>query len=354
MTCLTSFLSSFKLPCAWSCCEIDDITINTSVFWENFTRRFYKLKQNIFLSEKKVIISDNCSIILGVLPEKQFKIGARLEVPCDNSILLHHNDLLDFINCVEEQFETNESYPIAERHQESEKYIKITPIEEKIFKIKVGKKQVKLGEDALYKLTQQVPVVKSLIKLLEADCKKYEICLFKLLHHFCQNKNVDDSLKLSSTIYIHHFFEECINFHCNCIDKVFTMEIALNFTDWFIECIPAFIKTIMIKECSRLSSFSHDWPHDQNIIDVKKMAKTGLYFTGALDCVECAFCSIKIHTWEIGDDPIQNHCNFSPFCPLLLSPLLTANVVIDGNEEKLIKLIQDLPSYNLGYDEVDI
>lgn len=357
MACLKSLFTSFKLPCTWSCCEIDDNKINTSVFWENFNKRFYKFKQNEFFNAKKINISDNCSITLAVLPEKQFKIIACLEDPWGNSILLHHEDLLNFINCVGEQFEANEIYPIDDQHQRSvtyNKYIKIIPIQEKLFNIKVGKNHVKLGEDALHKLNKQIPVVKSFIRLLEVEREKYETYLLKLLYHFCQNKNVDESLKLSTTIYTQHFFEECINFHCNCIDNVFVMEIALNFSDWFVECIHPFMKTIMINECMRLNSFSHDWPHDQNVVDIKTMAKSGLYFTGVLDCVECAFCSIKLHTWEIGDDPIKNHHNYSKYCPLLINPLITSNVVIDGNEKKLIKLLEVLPTYNLGYDEVDI
>jgi hypothetical protein len=53
------------------------------------------------------------------------------------------------------------------------------------------------------------------------------------------------------------------------------------------------------------------------IVSPSSLAKAGLYFTGPLDRVECAFCHGKLEGWEAGDDATIEHskhfgsrCNF--------------------------------------------
>lgn len=302
-------------------------------------------------------MSDNCALVLGVAPDNQFNVIGRLEAGENRPLILHHEDLLNFINCVEEQFEVNAIYPVDIQRQVDvthENFIKIVSLQQVlgIYKIKFGGNSIKIEEEVLQKLFIQIPMVKYFIKSLESDRAKYESYLLKLLNHFCFGKNVYEAKKLSETIYTQHFFEECIHFHCDCIDKQFIGEIAINFAGWFVKCIIPFIQTVMVSEQNRLNSFSHGWVHDKSFIDIEIMARSGLYYTGDRDCVECPFCNIKLNTWENTDDPIENHNNYSPYCPLLVNPRNTDNIPINGNVKKLMKMLQALS--RIGYDEVDI
>lgn len=356
MACLMNLLDTLKIPCPWKCCEISkNSNVNSTVFWNNLNRQFWKPKNEVFFNEKKFTLSDECALVVGASPEDQFKPIGRLEITWNNSIILYPEELLNFINSVEEEFQPNELYPTYnEGHADNNNranHIQILALEQKLYKIKVGVKQMKLDEKILFGLSQKALMIKSFIKILDSNRKKYESYLLKLLHHFCQNKSQDESLNLSNTIYMHHFFEECHIFHCDCIDKTFIIELALNFTNWFIHCIPSFIKTIMVCESARLATFSDSWPNEKSV-DINTMAKSGLYFTGVLDCVECAFCNAKIHKWERDDDPVAEHYKYSCYCPLLWRPKETANIAT-GCQSELLALLSASTKNASSFDVID-
>lgn len=351
-----NLLDTLKIPCPWKCCEISkNSNVNSTVFWNNLKRLQWKSKNGVFFNEKKFTLSDECALIIGTNPEDQFEVIARLEIPWNNCIILRSEEVLNFINSVEEEFQPNELYPTYDEGHTNinrAKHIQIIALEQKLYKIKVGAKQLKLDEKILFALSQKASMIKSFTKILDLNRKKYESYLLKLLHHFCYNKSHNESVNLSNTIYIHHFFEECNIFHCDCIDKSFIIELAVNFTDWFIHCIPSFVKTIMISESIRLETFSDCWPHENTFIDINTMSKTGLYYTGMLDCVECAFCNIKIHKWQRGDDPVVEHYKYSTYCPLLWRPKETANIGV-GCESQLLALLSTSTKNAASFDEID-
>lgn len=352
MDCFIDLFNNLKTPCSWDCCkDFNTHQINSNIFWEKIARDDPTHHSKSFFNEKKFHLSDDVALVIGLSPTNQFRIIARLEVSSSQPIFLHSEDIFKFINYVDEKFQSNERYPsMIQMNDRRTEHLRITAAQHNIFKIEIGGNQVTLCEDVLYKLFIQIPMVRSFIKLLESDCENHKTCLMELLHHFCYNKNADEAISLSKSVYVRHFFEECVYFRCNCIDTTLIIAMAVDYTDWFIHCIPIYIKTIMTHERVRMNSFLHGWPHDKRIIDTNIMAISGLYFIGLQDCVECAFCNVRIHTWEIGDNPIKDHYKYSPNCPLLLNPGNTANVSV-GNEVKLSQLRSIL--IDKPFDEAD-
>lgn len=68
------------------------------------------------------------------------------------------------------------------------------------------------------------------------------------------------------------------------------------------------------EEC-RLMTFDSDWPHA--FISPRILAKIGFYYIGPYDQVRCHFCRIRVRSWEIGDNEVNEHLRWSPRCPLL-------------------------------------
>lgn len=106
----------------------------------------------------------------------------------------------------------------------------------------------------------------------------------------------------------------------------------------------------MMNEKARYHSYSFGWPHDKMFIDTKILAKTGLYFTGNNDCVMCAFCNIKLHSWNNTDNPIFGHFKYSPNCRFLSNPENTSNVVV-GCCKELNRMLSVLINC-VGFDRV--
>lgn len=102
-----------------------------------------------------------------------------------------------------------------------------------------------------------------------------------------------------------------------------------------------------IKEIDRLQSFAN-WPVD--FIDKHILAKIGFYYFGDSDRVKCFVCSIEIHNWEEGDDPVADHKRHSPYCRLMRG-LITLNIPIDLESfENIIPLAStDVPGDNIYY-----
>lgn len=79
------------------------------------------------------------------------------------------------------------------------------------------------------------------------------------------------------------------------------------------DCKPVSIKK-MNYEKFRVESFRH-WPVPY--VNVRELAKSGFYYIGFDDIVECCFCGIRIRAWEAEDTPESEHQRWSPYCPFL-------------------------------------
>ncbi|GIY19883.1 hypothetical protein CDAR_244562 [Caerostris darwini] len=65
------------------------------------------------------------------------------------------------------------------------------------------------------------------------------------------------------------------------------------------------ILDVMKYEVNRYNSFMGRWP--LNYITLKDLAKNGFFHLLSEDCVQCAFCSIIIDDWNVGDTPLKKH-----------------------------------------------
>lgn len=94
------------------------------------------------------------------------------------------------------------------------------------------------------------------------------------------------------------------------------------------------------EEINRLKTFNKEWPHAY--ISPKKLAKTGLYYIGPHDQVECLFCKIKISSWEMGDNEVLEHERWSRNCPLL-NGQITLNIPFGPIQElkELLSTVSD-------------
>lgn len=265
----------------------------------------------------------------------------------NSSMLLNMDNLRDLLQCVQQYFA--ESSILAETCVQS---VRLSATQQRIFELRVGTQCMDIDENSLLALNRISSHIAKYCISLEHKRKSCENDLFKILQHFCYKKSVKISKQYVDQIYVQHFFEELFDFHCECIDKTFIREMATNFSEWFAKCIPIYIQTTMLIECVRRSTYSIDWPHNKRYINVDIMAKTGLYFTGTLDRVKCAFCGLNLHEWNSYDNPVLDHWKYSPKCDFLNDPRKTHNVPDDENGAELEKLLSIL-KISYGYDEID-
>ncbi|XP_067657016.1 baculoviral IAP repeat-containing protein 2-like [Haliotis asinina] len=67
----------------------------------------------------------------------------------------------------------------------------------------------------------------------------------------------------------------------------------------------------MREEERRLMTYAN-WPSSSQ--DPAKLAEVGLFYTGQLDRVKCAFCMGVLKEWQPGDIPLAEHRRHFPYC----------------------------------------
>ena len=69
---------------------------------------------------------------------------------------------------------------------------------------------------------------------------------------------------------------------------------------------------------ARLHSFI-TWPKYLPGPTPKELATAGFTYTGISDKVICYNCKVKLHSWEVQDDAVDEHFNHSPHCNYIKS-----------------------------------
>jgi len=70
-------------------------------------------------------------------------------------------------------------------------------------------------------------------------------------------------------------------------------------------------------EEARLSTF-YDWPERAaRIVEPHDLVRTGMFYTGQTDRVQCAFCRGYLRNWAQGDRPADEHRRHFPNCSFL-------------------------------------
>ena len=90
----------------------------------------------------------------------------------------------------------------------------------------------------------------------------------------------------------------------------------------------------MINEQNRLETLV-SWPK-RDIIDIRKVAATGMYYTGNGDKVKCAFCCGAMKNWKSGGDPDEEHRKyFGHKCPFLKGEIPDVSNVNDPLQDNI-------------------
>lgn len=353
------FASCCKNQCAWKCCASENNKINVQKFGHNVRTQLNVYDSVPLISERSVYLDESNTTILkiGCSPQFFFEVIARMEFKTKNSVKLTSDELADFMTFLSENFDANNTWKIKNDKQTSPMkfVIDMKQTEPRAFSVRIGRKYLTIDENVMKEMLRKKSYIEHYISSLKEMKKSYGLMLFNLASHFCNEKKslVYATSLARSKFYVHHFFDEIIDCHADCVDKAFVIEVGSNFAKWFSKCVPIFIETKMYNEADRIETFlCREWPHEKKYINVKKLAKSGLYYTGERDVVACAFCHVQLHEWLSDDNPILDHFKYAPKCPFLCHPKSSLNVPV-GDVDKIEEMFSIIPKNNT-YDEPDL
>lgn len=67
-----------------------------------------------------------------------------------------------------------------------------------------------------------------------------------------------------------------------------------------------------ISDSSRKTYVS--WPRDQRIVEPRDLARSGFFYLGSLDRVQCFSCGGVLRSWNRGDNVEHEHAEHFPSC----------------------------------------
>lgn len=334
----------------------ENYNINVKHFEQNVLKRVNVYNSLRLIAEHSVYLNDKnqTALKIGLSPQHFFQVITRFETNTINSVILTGDELTKVMEFLDNNL-IKDRIGITSAYEKNVSGIVLKQIKPRTFALNIGQKYLTLDEDTLNAILWKKLYIEEYVSMLEETRKPYETMLIDLMNHFyCDNNLLKFATDFSqSKRDVYYFFDEIIDSHGNCIEKSFAIEIGSNFPQWFTKCISIFIKTMMLNEAERFHTFSSNkWPHDKKYINVKELARSGLYFTGERDVVACAFCNIQLHDWKFNDDPILDHHKYSPNCSFLMNPKQCSNVPVD-DENKIEQLFSMLPKVNNGFDVPD-
>lgn len=77
-----------------------------------------------------------------------------------------------------------------------------------------------------------------------------------------------------------------------------------------ISCESHTVSNLKCEAC-RMGTFKN-WPVQH--LTPSQMAKVGFYYIGRGDEVRCAFCKVEMMSWDLDDDPEEEHARWAPHC----------------------------------------
>lgn len=347
----------FNNPCDWNCCVSHaHLDVDRKYFWSCMD----KMKQNdkSYVSSSRLIYertidlnsndkSIRSALCIGLVPENKFQVAARIYIhgtgECLSLDSKEFKGLMDVMEFEKERIFTGTQLRNLTATQAKRYKIQICLTnEQNKFELIAHNDRIHIDLLTLERLCEVRDYITRIRQALEQRSSKYETEFFKLMSHFYYDKTVNEACtECENTQKREIFFEKIINFHCDCLDKAFLLEIALNCEMWFGLCIPFFIKSLMLNEFYRWQTFasSSNWPQT-NKISTRLMSKSGFYYSGTMDNTICAFCGLNLHDWKEGDIPILVHNAQDSSCLYLYNHSETMNV--DRDKKTLKKIMSAL------------
>lgn len=205
-------------------------------FWNSITEAS-DTQPSRLLFEKPVYLDDYdedefvSTLVIGIDIRRRLSISARIEVrSMGNALHMNKSTLLEMLDSIDELLQENAVLPKFNHNK-----VRIQPIHETSYKIIVDNKYVKVSSKALLTLRSKLPIIKMQINLLE--CAKYEKQFYDLLEYFCDENLHKSELMNKMLMLISEDFE-----------RLFVLEISINFLDWFMTCIPFYCKALIHTE----------------------------------------------------------------------------------------------------------
>lgn len=224
-----------------------------------------KILTTKLLFAKYIYLDDeaDCVLIIGVIPHKRFSIGARIEMNKSKRVLyLDKATLLDLVECIDEIFSENAVYPKSCRS------VRIQTVDENVCRICICtgvvvaavpaavdsnayEQTVKIPIDALLTMRAKNGIIKMIVNMFECNNKnnEYESQLHKLLLHFCYDgdeRAVVNAMQAPTLLSKRQFNDIMCSINCHCVDTGFTVGVINDCADWFLACVPLFIRTLML------------------------------------------------------------------------------------------------------------
>lgn len=300
-------------------------------------RKVYCPKILIFTADE-----NNYTFTIGINPIDKFEVLVRLEH--ENTgvyIEMNTNDVQQLFVILHQTFHANLTYPSAITADANSKKIDMQLFHHKTYKLCIGNRKIFISMDVLLKIMESETCIKILLKNYETKSNLYGNTVFKLLKLCCHNlqntnilrnyyahnktnKNDVDSTMLPTRnrnmmekLELSDILDELLRSPCDCLSTTFVIETKVHFEDLILSWIGPYYETRLLSEAIRMNTFKKNWT--LNYIDPKILAKSGFFYVGPFDRVQCVFCKATLEKWKPDDDVLGEHKRFAPMCPLLQS-----------------------------------
>lgn len=280
---------------------------------------------------------NNYIFTIGINPIEKFEVLVRLEH--ENTgvyIEMNTNDVQQLFVILHQTFLANLTYPSIITVDANSKKMDMQLFHHKTYRLCIGNKKIFISMDVLLKIMESETCIKIILKKYETKSNLYGKTVFKLLKLCCHNiqntnilgnktnkKDVDSNLlptynrKMMEKLKLSDILDELMRSPCDCLSTTFVIETKVHFEDLILSWIGPYYETRLLSEAIRINTFEKTWT--LNYIDPKILAKSGFFYVGPFDRVQCVFCKTALEKWKPNDDVMGEHKRFAPMCPLLQS-----------------------------------
>lgn len=302
-------------------------------------RRMYCSLNLIFTSNE-----NNYILTIGIDPIKKFEVLFRFEH--ENTgvyIEMNTSSIYELFAVLHQTFHTTSRTLTSVDVNSVNKIAKIGVkfVHHNTYKLCIMNKSMLIPIDALLELLENEAYIRMLIKKYEIKAILYGNTVFKLLKlccHYIQNGNIlknyyafDNSSKsnesdsiilamnnksLKDKFNLSEILDELLLSPCACLSTTFVIETKIHFQELISFWVGAYYETRLLAEAIRNDTFKKTWPH--KYIKPSKLAKSGFFYVGPFDRVQCVFCKTVLEKWKPNDDVNGEHKRFAPNCPLLM------------------------------------
>lgn len=296
---------------------------------------FYNMK-SICLGNK---FNPTYMLHMGLDPKRKFEFFCRIESKRSmKSIVLNVKQLTKTLNDLKEITDCNISYPSASLANVSLSSVRVLSRMEQMFDIRTNTNSMLIDEKSALQLVRLEPFINKILEYSMNIQKECKVALIDILHVFANTKK--NSFELCSVRNLREFLVKSLNLNCACLPhRNFIAEMGIQWMDWICECVPIFLNISMLDESTRLNTFqqkSFKRLHSEINYCTFSAAKYGLYFNNdSTDSLRCAFCFKRIIILSFQQNILRTHFQQSSDCKLLLDPVTTQNIPIEGSNVDL-------------------